>query len=98
MNIPVDKLTIICEMIELLHNSSLLIDDIEDHSELRRGLPAAHTVYGIPLTINCANLAYFLALRKCIELGDPVTVQIFCGKFKLTKKKISLLYLFKKIN
>lgn len=80
MNIDKDKLNIICDMIELLHNSSLLIDDIEDHSELRRGLPAAHTVYGIPLTINCANLAYFMALKKCIDLKDPRAVQIFCGK------------------
>ncbi|RNA07222.1 geranylgeranyl pyrophosphate synthase, partial [Brachionus plicatilis] len=77
LSIPEDKLSTICEIIELLHNSSLLIDDIEDHSDLRRGLPAAHKVFGVPLTINCANLAYFQALRKCIDLGEPKIVPIF---------------------
>ncbi|EGW32197.1 uncharacterized protein SPAPADRAFT_61280 [Spathaspora passalidarum NRRL Y-27907] len=52
------------EIISIFHNSSLLIDDIEDSSLYRRGLPAAHTKFGIPLTINCGNLMYFIALQK----------------------------------
>lgn len=77
LNIPKDKLNKITEIIELLHNSSLLIDDIEDHSNLRRGLPVAHLIYGVPLTINCANYAYFIALKKCIELNEANAVKIF---------------------
>ncbi|KAK6460198.1 isoprenoid synthase domain-containing protein [Scheffersomyces coipomensis] len=57
-------LDLIGEIISIFHNSSLLIDDIEDSSLYRRGLPAAHTKYGIPLTINCGNLMYFIALQK----------------------------------
>ena len=52
------------EIISIFHNSSLLIDDIEDESSFRRGLPTAHTLYGTPLTINCGNLMYFIALQK----------------------------------
>lgn len=52
------------EVISIFHNSSLLIDDIEDDSNFRRGFPAAHTKYGTPLTINCGNLMYFVALQK----------------------------------
>lgn len=52
------------DIILIFHNASLLIDDIEDSSEYRRGFPAAHTKYGIPLTINCGNLMYFVALQK----------------------------------
>ncbi|XP_074597836.1 geranylgeranyl pyrophosphate synthase quemao isoform X2 [Brevipalpus obovatus] len=51
-------------IIEMLHNSSLLIDDIEDNSILRRGIPVAHNVYGMAITINCANYVYFLSLHK----------------------------------
>ncbi|KAK6457075.1 geranylgeranyl diphosphate synthase [Scheffersomyces xylosifermentans] len=59
------------EIISIFHNSSLLIDDIEDSSEYRRGVPAAHTKYGVPLTINCGNLMYFIALQKAqITLPD----------------------------
>ncbi|KAK9411795.1 geranylgeranyl pyrophosphate synthase [Crotalus adamanteus] len=48
LNVPEDKLQIIIEVTEMLHNASLLIDDIEDNSKLRRGFPVAHSIYGIP--------------------------------------------------
>jgi geranylgeranyl diphosphate synthase type 3 len=59
-----------------LHNASLLIDDIEDSSLLRRGNPCAHRVYGTPTTINTGNLIYFEALRDTMELGSDA-VNIF---------------------
>lgn len=34
------------EIVGMLHNASLLVDDIEDNSLIRRGKPAAHLVYG----------------------------------------------------
>lgn len=46
-------------VVRQLHTASLLVDDIEDSSALRRGLPTAHTIYGVPLTINAANYVYF---------------------------------------
>ena len=36
------------ELIKILHESSLLIDDIQDNSKMRRGRPTAHTIFGIP--------------------------------------------------
>lgn len=54
--------------VDMLHNASLLIDDIEDGSEMRRGAPAAHRVFGTPLTLNCANQVYFIALQKVMSL------------------------------
>jgi geranylgeranyl pyrophosphate synthase len=32
------------EIVQMLHNASLLIDDIEDSSILRRGIPVSHKV------------------------------------------------------
>ena len=52
------------EVVEMLHNASLMIDDIEDDSILRRGIPVAHKIYGVPHTINSANYVYFLGLQK----------------------------------
>ena len=40
------------------------IDDVEDSSVLRRGVPVAHSIFGIPQTINSANYVYFLALKE----------------------------------
>lgn len=47
---------------ELLHNASLVIDDIEDGGTERRGGPAAHVAHGVPVALNAANTAYFAAL------------------------------------
>uniref|UniRef100_A0A6B2LD06 Geranylgeranyl pyrophosphate synthase n=1 Tax=Arcella intermedia TaxID=1963864 RepID=A0A6B2LD06_9EUKA len=67
----------IADLISILHNSSLLIDDIEDNSKLRRGLPVAHSLYGIPLTINTANYMYFIAMEKVYNTGNPEAVKVF---------------------
>jgi len=54
-----------------------MIDDIEDNSKLRRGTPVAHVVYGVPQTLNTANLVYFMALSEVHALGNPRAVQVF---------------------
>ena len=41
--------------IELLHNMTLVHDDIEDQSELRRGKPCIHKIYGVPIAINAGD-------------------------------------------
>ncbi|KAL9582023.1 MAG: hypothetical protein Q9212_003539 [Teloschistes hypoglaucus] len=58
-------------IVELLHNASLLIDDIQDQSKLRRGGPAAHLVFGMAQTINAANYVYFLSQRELLGLPNP---------------------------
>lgn len=63
-----------------LHNASLLIDDIEDNSKLRRGQPVAHHIFGIPTTINTANYVYFIALEKCQRLNNPKATQVFVSE------------------
>lgn len=47
-------------LIEIPHNGSLIIDDIEDASPTRRGKPAIHRIFGEDLAINMGNLMYFL--------------------------------------
>lgn len=77
MDIPADKLQIIGEIVQMLHNASLLIDDIEDNSSLRRGLPVAHSIYGVAMTINAANYAFFLALDKVQQLNHPDATKVY---------------------
>lgn len=77
LKVPEDKLQIIIEVTEMLHNASLLIDDIEDSSKLRRGFPVAHSIYGIPSVINSANYVYFLGLEKVLTLDHPEAVMLF---------------------
>lgn len=77
MDIPADRLQSIDEIVQILHNASLLIDDIEDNSILRRGLPVAHSIYGVAMTINAANYAFFVALDKAQQLKHPDAIKIY---------------------
>jgi geranylgeranyl diphosphate synthase type 3 len=65
------------EVVADLHNASLLIDDIEDNSVLRRGQPVAHNIFGVPTVINTANYCYFIALEKCQRLNSPEAMKVF---------------------
>lgn len=47
------------DVIELIHAGSLIVDDIEDGSEMRRGRPALHVRYGMPTALNAGNWLYF---------------------------------------
>ena len=64
------NLVLVKQIIGYLHTASLMIDDIEDGSDKRRGFPAAHIVHGEALTINAANYVYFLALEKVLSLPN----------------------------
>lgn len=77
LSISQERVEDIKSIVGALHNSSLLIDDIEDSSKLRRGVPVAHSIFGIPLTINCANYVYFLALAKIQELQSQRAMEVF---------------------
>ena len=50
-------------MVEILHTSSLVIDDIADQGQTRRGGKCAHLLHGAPACVNSANYCYFLALQ-----------------------------------
>ena len=77
MKVAQEKIEAIEEIVEMLHNASLLVDDIEDSSTLRRGLPVAHLIYGQASTINCANYVMFIGLEKTQALGHPEAVTVF---------------------
>ncbi|KAG1839915.1 isoprenoid synthase domain-containing protein [Suillus subalutaceus] len=66
--VPCDQFKIIDRVVQMLHNASLMIDDIEDDAQLRRGQPVTHKIYGVPQTINTANYVYFLAYRELAKL------------------------------
>jgi geranylgeranyl pyrophosphate synthase/predicted secreted hydrolase len=50
-------------MPELIHVGSLIVDDVEDESTVRRGGPTAHMVYPEAIAINAGTAAYFMGER-----------------------------------
>ncbi|XP_063619351.1 terpene synthase isoform X1 [Cydia splendana] len=77
LNISDEKLKAVGEIVQMLHNSSLLVDDIQDNSILRRGIPVAHSIYGVASTINAANYVMIIALEKTLELGHPMATAVY---------------------
>lgn len=53
------------------------VDDVEDSSMLRRGVPVANSIFGTAQTINSANYVYFLALQALSSLQNPAAMTIF---------------------
>lgn len=78
LHVPQSSLDSITKVVAMLHTSSLLIDDVEDNSLLRRGIPVAHSIFGTAQTINSANYVYFLALQELQKLTNwKDAVEIF---------------------
>ncbi|EJT80026.1 hypothetical protein GGTG_00032 [Gaeumannomyces tritici R3-111a-1] len=80
LEVPPESLEVITKVVGMLHTASLLIDDVEDYSSLRRGLPVAHSIFGVPQTINSANYIYFCALQELQKLHNPNTLTIFADE------------------
>jgi len=57
--------------VELLHNMTLVHDDIEDQSELRRGKPCIHITYGIPTAINVGDAMLIKVFEIANQSGIP---------------------------
>jgi len=56
--------------IEIIHNFSLLHDDIEDNDVERRGRPTAWTIWGQARVINIGDYLYSLAYRALCQLDS----------------------------
>ncbi|KAH7304692.1 geranylgeranyl pyrophosphate synthetase [Stachybotrys elegans] len=77
LGVSEEKVDIIVHSVSMLHTASLLIDDIQDESLLRRGLPVAHTIFGLAQTINSANYIYFQAACELQKLRSRRAIDIF---------------------
>src|SRR5579871_862614 len=53
--------------VELIHNFSLVHDDIQDRSELRRHRPTLWSVWGMPQGINAGDALFALAQRVLVD-------------------------------
>jgi geranylgeranyl pyrophosphate synthase len=60
---------------EVIHNGTLMIDDIEDNSELRRGKPCVHKLFGVDVAINAGNAMYYLPLRVLLSARDKIPLE-----------------------
>lgn len=62
--------------VELVHNFSLIHDDIEDNSSLRRGRPAMWKIWGLAQAINAGDTLFTLAHLSVLRLNETATTEI----------------------
>jgi geranylgeranyl diphosphate synthase type I len=62
--------------VELVHNFSLVHDDIQDHSELRRHRPTLWTLWGMPQGINAGDALFALAQIVILRDGTPLAARM----------------------
>jgi geranylgeranyl diphosphate synthase type 3 len=80
LDVPPESLDVITRVVGMLHESSLLVDDVQDSSELRRGFPVAHHIFGVAQTINSANYIYFVALQELMKLNNQQVLSTFADE------------------
>ncbi len=61
---------------EVIHNGTLVIDDIEDASDLRRGKPCTYKIYGLDIAVNAGNTMYYLPLLPLVEMRNQLSPQM----------------------
>jgi geranylgeranyl diphosphate synthase type I len=79
----VEKLKDFAIVPELIHNGSLIIDDIEDEGELRRGKPCLHKTFGIDVAVNVGNFMYFLPLIVFKKNKNNFNSDILLGAYNV---------------
>ncbi len=52
---------------EIIHNATLIHDDIEDRSETRRGKPAVHIKYGEDIAVNLGDFLYYFPIVALLD-------------------------------
>jgi geranylgeranyl diphosphate synthase type I len=76
---------------EIIHNGTLMADDVEDDSELRRGKPCIHKIHGVDVAVNTSSFMYYIPLTILIKNKDnldPKTLLRVYGVY--TKEMINL--------
>lgn len=77
----------ILAMPELIHSGSLIVDDVQDSSDIRRGGKALHHLYGTPLAINAGNTCYFIGdlVIKNPQISDDIRLKIYELYFEMMR-------------
>ncbi len=65
-----DSTRVAAAMVELVHNASLIHDDIVDQAELRRGLPAVYKIWKTRAAVLAGDYMLALGLKLAVTSGE----------------------------
>ena len=76
---------ILASVVEFIHTATLLHDDVVDEADVRRGQPAARSIWGNQASILVGDYMYSKALYKAVTLKNQEVNEIL----STTTKKMS---------
>lgn len=62
--------------IELIHNFSLIHDDVQDNSDKRRGRPTVWKKWGVPMAINAGDALFVIANQAMLDLKGSYSAEV----------------------
>ncbi|MCK4429627.1 MAG: polyprenyl synthetase family protein, partial [Candidatus Aenigmarchaeota archaeon] len=76
---------------EIIHNGTIMIDDVEDMGELRRGKPCTHKIFGNDIAINTGNFMYYLPMLALIKNKEQFEPEVVTKAYEVcTREMIAL--------
>lgn len=69
LNAPLDGITAWAAAVELMHNATLIHDDIQDNDRMRRGQPTTWAKYGVGQAINVGDFGLMLPFMLAAEMN-----------------------------
>ncbi len=66
---------------EMLHNATLVHDDVQDGDDERRGAPTVWKRYGLPAAINCGDAMFYYALSLLYTLDITAEQKVALSSF-----------------
>lgn len=74
-----DRAAFFSTIFEYLHAATLIHDDVVDGGVLRRGKPAAHTLWGSPIAVLTGDFLLARSLSIAAETENPRVIRIIAG-------------------
>ncbi|KAK1595398.1 geranylgeranyl pyrophosphate synthetase [Colletotrichum navitas] len=82
VNTTPESLEVVISLVSDIHNMSLMLDDVEDNSPLRRSAPSTHNVFGIPQTVNSATYMVIDVIGRASKLENPELLEVVIDEMK----------------
>ncbi|MGO1344441.1 octaprenyl diphosphate synthase [Chromohalobacter japonicus] len=79
LNYPGDRHVTLATLIEFMHTSTLLHDDVVDESHLRRGKATANDAWGNAPSVLVGDFLYSRSFQMMVEVGSMRVMEILSG-------------------
>jgi len=73
---------------EVVHNGTLMVDDLEDSSEERRGKPCSYKIFGVDIAVNAGNTMYYLPLIALMNNKDKFDEKMLSEAYEMYIKEM----------